>query len=76
MTDGADLPSNADDAQRVPPLTLEQLYTSTPEGAQLERDLHRSLHPRSWDLLLAMLGSVRFQYAGSGGCVCWGILIL
>ena len=55
MTDGADLPSNADNAQRVPPLTLEQLYTSTPEGEQLERDLHRSLHPRSWDMLLEML---------------------
>jgi len=23
----------------------------------------------------SLFGSVRFQYAGSGGCVCWGILI-
>src|SRR5919198_3372204 len=38
-----------------PPLTIEQLYTSTPEGDQFERELEQSLHPRSKDILLGMV---------------------
>lgn len=33
-------------------LTIEELYTASPESAQFERDLQQSLNPRSWDMLL------------------------
>src|SRR5258708_33813603 len=33
-------------------LTIEELYTATPESAQFEQDLQLSLNPRSWDMLL------------------------
>jgi ubiquinone/menaquinone biosynthesis C-methylase UbiE len=36
-------------------LTIEQLYTSTPEGDQFEQELEQSLHPRSPDVLLDIL---------------------
>ena len=36
-------------------LTIEQMYTSTPEGDQFERELEQSLHPRSKDMLLDMV---------------------
>src|SRR5947209_2042488 len=48
--------SGEDDNEPAQPLlTIEQLYTSTPEGDQFERELEQSLHPRSGDMLLDML---------------------
>ena len=44
-----------DDNEPAQPLTIEQMYTSTPEGDQFERELEQSLHPRSSDMLLDMV---------------------
>jgi ubiquinone/menaquinone biosynthesis C-methylase UbiE len=45
-----------DDGEPAQPLlTIEQLYTSTPEGDQFEQELEQSLHPRSKDMLLDMV---------------------
>lgn len=51
----------------VPPaqtLTLEQLYTSTPESEEFERELEQSLHPRGWDMLLDMVGEAGLRPDG------------
>ncbi len=37
---------------------------------------HSSFHAPGRTVGFPLPGSVRFQYAGSGGCVCWGILTL
>jgi len=48
-------PSSEDNNQQAKPLTIEQLYTGTPESAQFDQDLQRSQHPRSRDMLLDMV---------------------
>jgi ubiquinone/menaquinone biosynthesis C-methylase UbiE len=64
MSDSHDNTHREDDEEQITPLTLEQLYTSTPEGDQLEQDLIRSLNPRSWDMLLEMVRASGLPPAG------------
>jgi ubiquinone/menaquinone biosynthesis C-methylase UbiE len=46
------------DALPATTLTIQQLYTSTPESARFYRELEQSLHPRSGDYLLDLIAEL------------------
>jgi ubiquinone/menaquinone biosynthesis C-methylase UbiE len=56
MTDISDASAGRDSNELTQPLmTIEQLYTTTPEAERFEQELAQSLQPRGWDILLDMV---------------------